>query len=126
MFDEVAKKKVTRSLSLGSVLPECAKCPQLNRRKLGCHRFGNSFTATYPIRIAKEEQPTERGIILLCPRSLQQPLTEAATWEALSIEREGGLHAAFMRPIVHLWARTVSFYREVVAARDNYLSERGS
>lgn len=124
MFDESTKKKKKRSLGLGSVLPECAKCLKVNRKQLGCHRFGNSFVGSVTIRIAKEEKPTARGIILCCPRSFDQPLLEAATWEALSIERDGGLHAAFMKPLAHLWARTVGFYREVLAARDNYLSER--
>jgi hypothetical protein len=126
VFDETTKKKVTRSLSLGSVLPECAKCPRSNRPKLGCHRFGHSFVASHPIRIAKEPKPTARGVILCCPRSVEQPILEAACWEALAIERDGGLHAAYMRPLVHLWARTVAFYREVIAARDNYLTERGA
>lgn len=129
MYNETTKKNEPRQHGLGQVLKPCEECPKRDRKKLGCQRFGNNFVVTgpKPIRIAKEDKPTARGGIRFCPRSFDQPILEEAVFDCINvIERNGGLSAAFHRSVYQLWARQVGFYTEVVIARDNYLSERGS
>lgn len=108
---------------------DCVTCEQRDpgpdsetKRFLGCRKGGLTHVAAKPIRIDFTGDPTQDEVFF-CPGSFRDVSVMSYLYEAIDIERFGGLAACSKQGVYHLPDRVVDFYKAALGARDRFDAE---